>query len=97
MSVFPVAQAMNSIDVTPGVASISPLVPVSSSLVKPSIGPGFQASRVSSSLAGRSKSPSDTITGRSFNVATSAQSPAAVGRDAGGNLVGSGILIDDVS
>ncbi len=79
---------------TPGIAQTQPLVSVSSDLQKPSIGPSFQTGRDSAALASRSKAPANSVVGRSFNVATSAESPAAVSRDASGNLVGSGIIVD---
>ena len=79
---------------TPGIAQTQPLVAVSSALQKPSIGPSFQTGRDSAALASRSKAPANSVVGRSFNVATAGESPAAVSRDASGNLVGSGIIVD---
>jgi hypothetical protein len=78
----------------PGIAQTEPLVSISSALQKPSIGPSFQMGRDSAALASRSRAPANSVIGRSFNVATSAGSPSAVSRDASGNLVGSGIIVD---
>jgi len=50
--------------------------------------------RDSAALASRSRAPANSVIARSFNVATSAGSPSAVSRDASGNLVGSGIIVD---